>query len=397
MEKRKSKSKSKVTTYPESPTNPIIERSEEDRNANLKIDAIVATIAELNPETDFTTEGVPKVETIEQHLDLQVSIKERDLAWQRYKGQQEIYPPVGITETGVEPRPVSSDTSQLPLQKIKNGMKPMLSIEKSPGDIEYDAEVFWDRLIYKNQICTPLKLSYKPSFDYDPANYKKFIIDLIKNKQISFCIDYENEIKPQLNWQQIMSCFSELKTIDQITIDFIIFALLKPFPFTNEFTHGYSELESLVQSKCAEINMVIKRFAPLANQLNNIQFPDLDLLPKIGFDHVQYNYYLRLCHEIVKIGKKIPDMHFRYFGIEKSKYKSPQKHTFWKYAVSGAVHEINQYCHDDNCDKKCNVFHLQAFRVVARLLKILYPSIWRENLDTITKRIKTKYYTFILS
>ncbi|MBE0425773.1 MAG: hypothetical protein IBX72_03895 [Nitrospirae bacterium] len=70
-------------------------------NEDLKINAIVAAISELNPETNFTTEGLPKVEAIEQYLDLQVSIKERDLAWQRYKERQEVHTSTGL-KSGVD-------------------------------------------------------------------------------------------------------------------------------------------------------------------------------------------------------------------------------------------------------------------------------------------------------
>jgi len=271
-------------------------------------------------------------------------------------------------------------------------MKPKhrITIEKSSGEILYEAEVFWKRLFYKNEIKTH---AFQSSFDGDPFNYQQFIIKLINNEPCSLnSSGYESLVKHQLCWSKIATCFSGLK-IDKEEVDFIVF-LLKPYPFTNEFKYGYPELELLVQSTCAEINKLRKKLSPLAIQFNNIRFPHHDILPIVGFDHIQCNYYLSLCRKIVQIGKKIPGMHFRYLGIEKSRYKFPQKHTFWKYAVTGAVHRLNKYCHDDNCERECNVIHRQTIRVIARLLKILYPSIWREKLDTITKRIKTKYYTF---
>lgn len=69
-------------------------------NKDLKIDAIVAAIADLNPETDFTGKGVPKVKAIEQHLGIPVSIKERALAWQRHKEQKAVLPVLtGVAQT----------------------------------------------------------------------------------------------------------------------------------------------------------------------------------------------------------------------------------------------------------------------------------------------------------
>jgi hypothetical protein len=276
------------------------------------------------------------------------------------------------------------------------------TLEDSSRDFEAEAEYFWIHLLERNKIWTGAgdTVSFSPPTHYFHIPYKEFITKGVLFPAL-FC-HYPSRysesfaiVRGTLNWPKIRACFSGLKVKEE-DLEFIVF-ILKPWPFTNQFTKGYPELNSFVESTCADINKVIKRVSPLVNQFKNIELPYPDILPTIGLDYVKFKYYLAVCRKIVQLGKKIPDMYFKHFGIEATKYRSPQKHTFWKYAVAGAVNRLNKYCHDDNCDKRCNVFHLQAFRVVACLLKILYPSIWRENHHMITKRIKTKCYTSILS
>jgi hypothetical protein len=47
-----------------------------------KLQQIVAAIGNLNPETDFTGGGKPKVEALEAVLGFDISAEERDAAWQ---------------------------------------------------------------------------------------------------------------------------------------------------------------------------------------------------------------------------------------------------------------------------------------------------------------------------
>ncbi len=274
---------------------------------------------------------------------------------------------------------------------------PLLSLQDRSRDFETEAEYFWIHLLERNQLWMGAgdTVSFTPTTHHFHTPYKQFITQGMlfpacfchypSRYTESFAI-----VRGLLNWPKIGACFSGLK-IKEKDLEFIVF-ILKPWPFTNQFTEGYPKLESFVHSTCAEINGVIKRLSPLAKQLNEIEFPYTDILPTVEFDHIKCKYYLAVCRKIVQLGKKIPDMYFKHFGIEKSKYKSPQKHTFWKYAVAGAIHKLNEYCHDADCDpRRCTVDHVKAYRVVARLLKILYPSIWRGNIAVISNIIKSKH------
>ncbi len=271
---------------------------------------------------------------------------------------------------------------------------PLSSLQDRSREFETEAEFFWVHLLEKNKIWVGAgdTVCFTPQTYYFHTPYKVFIARDVVSPS-SFC-HYPSRyresfaiVRNALNWPKIRACFSGLK-IAEDNLEFIVF-ILKPWPFTNQFTEGYPELNSFVALTRADINKVIKRVSPLVKQLTNMHFPYPDVLPTIGIDYVKFKYYLAVCRKIVKLGKKIPDMYFKHFGIEATKYESPQQHSFWKYAVAGAFNKLNKYCHD-SCSRNCTVEHVRAYRVIARLLKILYPSIWLEDIDTIANTIKSK-------
>lgn len=60
-----------------------------------KMQQIIAAIKALNPETDFTAGGKPKVDVLASVVGFDISADERDAAWQAY---QESSAPTGDTD-----------------------------------------------------------------------------------------------------------------------------------------------------------------------------------------------------------------------------------------------------------------------------------------------------------
>jgi len=291
-----------------------------------------------------------------------------------------------------------------------------VSISIRPEELEAEARHYWSRLFHRHQIETmafgaELEKRFPPpagATHHDPFDYHEFITNMIKKQSLGYAgiMTYDACVKPHLPWDKIKSCFKGLK-IDEEHFGSIAM-ILKPWPFTNEFTHGNPKLERLVKSTCNEFNAARKKLGRPAAQIDRIQFPKQDLFP-YGHLQVQCNYWMRWSEQVIKYGEKIPRFHFRYFGIEKGKYHAPQKHTFWTYATAGAVYYVNCFCHGSanfrepatpgqprtrsrtDCNPKtCTTIHEDSHLVVAKLLKTLYPKIWYQDTKTIARNIKTR-------
>lgn len=252
----------------------------------------------------------------------------------------------------------------------------------------------WEVLFLKNNIST---IALESDQD-DPTNYRARIVDLINGKPALFdSTKYFKDVKPKLNWRKISTCLSPIR-IPKDKWDLIVM-LLKPIPFTTEFTSGYPELEKLVASTRREIAPLAKRLAPIAQQLKNIPYPYRDLLPNLQLYKIapQIKDLSDIYTSMDELGKQIPKRHFRYFGIATRKYETPQKQDFWTYAIGGAANELNKYCHDGRCpNKPCKEIHdVKVFPVIAQLLKTLYPTIWKESTAAIARNIATRGRNFI--
>ena len=87
-----------------------------------------------------------------------------------------------------------------------------------------------------------------------------------------------------------------------------------------------------------------------------------------------------------------------YYAIDKNLKKSPQKHKYWNDKVPEAITIINEYSHNSECNKNssgsrdCRKTHNKAINKTAEFLKLLYPSIWKEDIKTVASRIKQRYY-----
>jgi hypothetical protein len=300
-----------------------------------------------------------------------------------------------------------------------------IAITTTPEDLEEEARVFWSRLFGQHQIETvafgaDLEKRFPPPAGvtyHDPSDYRESIINLIRRKKdeegqplgYDGVITYEAYVKPHLpSWRKIGQCFNRLK-IDEDHFDSIVMKL-KPWPFATEFTKGDPKLERLVKSTCDEFKKARQKFGRLAPQLDRIRFPEHDLsLPFGHFRQGQYKDWMSWSEQVVRYGERIPRLHYRYFGIEQGKYRSPQKHSFWTYAVAGAVYYVNCFCHGtvnvrtprslgrsrarirtDCQHTTCKIIHEESYLVVAKLLKVLYPKIWHQDTEKVASNIKTR-------
>jgi hypothetical protein len=195
-------------------------------------------------------------------------------------------------------------------------------------------------------------------------------------------------------WGKIKRSLQEFR-FDEKTIKAIVY-ILKPIPiekvlFPNN-SLGQSAIKDFEKRFCGDLAKDIKRLSPLIKQLENLYqiSPQLrsSLPPAIDSLKKERETY----RELIKLFKDREKKLYRSFKIDKDLKKSPQKHRYWNVTTSGAINILNQYCHHGGCDKNCRKTHEKAIRTVAKLLKILYPMVWKENISTIANRIKQKDY-----
>jgi hypothetical protein len=153
------------------------------------------------------------------------------------------------------------------------------------------------------------------------------------------------------------------------------------------------------ESMCAEYNRLIKELSPLVKRLKNLQKKGAiyEDFASLTLTILQFDRDIDVCREIVRIKRIADEQYLSTYCIGKDLNKSFQKHKYWNVVVSGALKIVNPYCHTDNCESACRKTHQKAITAVADLLKILYPSIWKEDVKTIASRIKQKDYRNITS
>lgn len=250
---------------------------------------------------------------------------------------------------------------------------------------------WWEKLLEISAYDT-----LSSSNDYS-ALYKKKKKDHVARKiAAKFQLIFGHLVKPTLPMAQIDECLREYDIEDEKK-DLLLFKL-KPYP-VERILNGLSESEDvkiLVEDVCRERRNRRKKIAPLVKQLKNLRMdePFLDF-PPLKETIEKFEYLLAFDEEVIKQGKTLHKKIYRDFGLDKAKDISSQKHTFWNQAVPAAVDILNPFHHDDNCRRKCEITHEGALKKVAELLKILYPTIWKEETSTITKRIKQKNYRII--
>lgn len=212
-------------------------------------------------------------------------------------------------------------------------------------------------------------------------------------KELPIMFNYT--VKPYLNLVQINKCLKELH-IDDSSIENII-SVLKPIPIEHYLIPGENRLNDrmtqVTKGIFAEANQKIRTLSPLLKRLTNLsQDKTYCHLEPLEQTINILNYDIEMLQWIVKIRQASDRHNLSIYHMDKDLRKSPQKHKYWNTVVSHAIRQLNDYCHSVECDEKCRKTHQKAINKAAELLTILYPSIWKEDIETIAKRIKQKDY-----
>lgn len=202
--------------------------------------------------------------------------------------------------------------------------------------------------------------------------------------------------KPSIDWDRIKACLHEFPMTD-IAIEAFIFALTRsPInfvlnPSNNPFIKVINDSRNSIVT---EKNQMILKLSPLIALLEKLQKenPQYKDFGPLSATIEKFKYDKALCDAIIKYKENAEKFQNNYYGFDKSSEISMQKHKCWNSVVSFAVDRLNEYCHNDNCDSKCGKTHQKAITKVAELLKILYPTIWTDDIPSIAKRIKQREY-----
>ena len=212
-------------------------------------------------------------------------------------------------------------------------------------------------------------------------------------------LDFHYLQKPNTDWDKIKDCLRDLD-IDNKNIELLVF-ILKRAPIEHTLVPQenptLTALNEAADSMISEFNQKIRELSPLIKRLEKLQ--------EVGSFYKEFHplsmtiealrYEIALCHEIIQL-KKVKDRQWLdIYCLDKDLKKSPQKHKYWNHVASFAVNKLNEYYHNDNCERNCSKTHQKAYTKVAELLKILYPSIWKEDIKVISNRIKQKDYRAI--
>lgn len=275
--------------------------------------------------------------------------------------------------------------------------------EKEKKGLSYDefAENFWQD-IYKSNLNTFLKGAKENLKEEDYIEHEKFAENILKLPRMNdgslrdLFIPYWFYIRSSLPWTKIKNCLKELN-IDDKNIELVVF-FLKPtyiestiLPDPNRFLEIFNKSDKEI---CDTLNNEIKKLSRLVGGLQNLIEEDKsfkNFFP-IHVTIAAMQSQINLNRAVVKYKNKEGENYLKKYGISKNLRKSPQKHKYWNYGVSRALKVLNSFCHTDNCERPCRKTHDKAIHKVAELLKILYPSIWKEDVKTIAIRIKQKDY-----
>ena len=197
-------------------------------------------------------------------------------------------------------------------------------------------------------------------FKRNPINYKS----------------YELCVKPHLPWNKIYESLKIIPKKDEI--EKIIFEL-KPYP-----------IEKIIDQKIRKENIFEKDIKQQIQQIARLQ-GILKHLPKDPFlrdsDHIEKfrnSELLNMAYfrEMGKLMRRIEKENLNRLGIDRNLNKSPQKHPYWNKIVSNAIRSLKPYYRTQKA----------TLQKIAELLKLLYPTIWKEGIGTIANRIKLKNY-----
>lgn len=212
-------------------------------------------------------------------------------------------------------------------------------------------------------------------------------------KRIFLCHKYF--VRPYVQWNEVRDVFDGLE-IPQSELDYTVF-ILKPEPLEaiiSSQEHPYVQEKSRQDKRLLDhCNKRIKTLAPLIKKLEILRKDEdfSDFAPMK--DTIEIMRLNKQLYEAIKKDKEALDARYRKaYRIDKNLNKSPQKHEIWNLLIPKALKNINHYFHTGNCVPQCRIIHNTAIMKIAELLKILYPDIWTEDVNTVAMRIKQKDY-----
>ncbi len=198
-------------------------------------------------------------------------------------------------------------------------------------------------------------------------------------------IEHGYLVKPYMEWEKIKTCLKGIGITETALIERLVF-LLKPYPLEDALSNPFLQrFEKATKHICRELNRKIKELSPLIRRLENLAVQDEvyhDFEP-IRKTIEAFKFDVAVYKAIIKkkknTDKKWAEAHLIDKDIEKV---SPQKHKFWNVVIPPALEIVDRFCYTQE----------EAYRKIAELLKILYPDVWKGDIQTNANRIKQKNY-----
>jgi hypothetical protein len=257
-------------------------------------------------------------------------------------------------------------------------------MKKEPVEVAWDIYNRFDQELIKTIENWVDKYPERNDLKY-LLSYDKFVKSLPKDSpentfyaEIIFI--HDNFVKPYLPWDKINKSLEGV--ISTGDIRFLVYKL-KPIPF--EAFLSEDKVSGLTIEKLCKIDKQRKKeLSPLIARLEHLQqhplykdfYPLAEVIGRFKYDIENYD-------AVIKLYTILEERFLEKFGLDKNiKKVSSQKHKYWNAVVSAAFNILKNYCHTE----------IEALRKIAELLKILYPSIWKEDINTIANRIKQKKY-----
>lgn len=195
-------------------------------------------------------------------------------------------------------------------------------------------------------------------------------------------------VKPfiQKDRKKIENIFAELPSFPGNQIDNLIF-ILKPIPLEQLIEHiklFTSHFPGMISGSDIEkaVNDQIKHLSKAQGMFDKIILPYDDIITdRIKTRIIRLRKFLEGKKQVERMMRDI-------YGINENLDKEPQRFYYWNYTALPGLSLIKKYCsktaEENNSKKKKCLSHpneSQAIRIIARLLKVLYPSIWGKSAE----------------
>jgi hypothetical protein len=198
-------------------------------------------------------------------------------------------------------------------------------------------------------------------------------------------------------WEKIKKCLVAVKIKDEAVIRHIV-QTLKPIPIEMEIkpTQGslYTWIIDRERAICSYFNKKIKNISPVIKRLENLyqEEPERRVCLVQSIELLQDD--VRTYKKVIEFYKNNRKTLLKSYSIDKDLRKSPQKQAYWNKVIPATLKLISKFCRDEEKRKtgKTIIPYSKLIEITAKLLKILYPTIWTENVPTIAHRIKMKDY-----